>query len=146
MRCFRSSERPSTLAVVFCLVLTAALSASPLLAAVDTFAECDSQCCCCRASAHMSAATAGSATGMKAGCCGPSGSSPCHMSAGSLPAPVAAFIQTPQKFPVNPTTLLPDTAHPAGDARAFKAHHFRIDTDPGFNPPALYLKTCRFIC
>lgn len=146
MNPIRWQKRPSPLAVIFCLVLTVALSATSLLAAVNTLAACDRQCCCYAAPRHGSVPTIGSAADSDAGCCNPTGLSPCNMSAAELPTSSPALVQTTGQasdqsghaWLAAGKLSLPLQSHLAPVPWAPITHVH--DTLP------VYLKTCRLIC
>lgn len=140
-------HKPHLMAVrIFCLVLMAALSANPILAAVNTVAECGRQCCCYSDTRHEAIRTVNIDSGNYSGCCGPAGISPCHMSDGSMPETPLALIHTAERSPVDPISLLLNPSPPAAKPEAFKLPISWGDAGPEFNPSPLYLKTCRLIC
>ena len=131
---------------LFCLVLMAVLSASPLLAAVSTLADCDRQCCCCADTRHGPTVKVYRGSGMGSSCCDSTSSRPCHMSDDNLPESPLALVQTAPAPPVRSTPLLLDLDRTG--ARAFVAASFIPWADNGPRPidSPIYLQTCRLIC
>lgn len=128
-----------------CLLLMAALLANPVLAVVSTSMDCGGQCCCAD-TGHGPTPTIGSNTDTNSACCGPTGSTPCHLSAGSLPDAPLALTQTTK-------STLSDAVHlQSGSSNAgvsLPSHRLSISkTDIGaiIPLPPLYLQSCRLIC
>ena len=146
LKWFRRDKRSSPLAIILCLVLTAALSATSLLAAVNAVAACDRQCCCCTPSIHGSTVTIRNATEAGAGCCGPVESSPCNMSAGELPASPPALLQTTGQAgdpPAQPSLAADKFTVPF---RSFLSPAPWAPNAHEHNLLPVYLQTCRLIC
>lgn len=145
MKLIRWHKRPWILARIFCIVLMAALCANPLLAALNTFANCDGRCCCCADTGHVPN-TKISSTDMKTDCCDPTGSIPCRMAAGSMPDAPPLLIQTTQISPVGDIHLLLSRSIAARITQSYSLTISWADTGPEPHHPPIYLKICRLIC
>ena len=134
------------LARLFCLVLMVTLLASPVLAVVSTAMDCGGRCCCCADSAHGPTPTIGGNTVMNSACCGPTGSIPCHLSAGRLPVAPLALIQTTKSSLSDTIHLLPGNSNAGVSPQSHHLSISRIDTGAIIPIPPLYLQSCRLIC
>ena len=146
MQPHRVHKHPLTMARTICLSLMVALLANPVLAIVLPSMDCDSQCCCCTETGRTTTPTISGNIDRKSVCCEPTGSHPCHMSAGTLPDAPPALIQTMHETPVDPIHLLMRGSNAAACAQAGHLSTSAIDHGPEFPCPPLYLKTCRLIC
>lgn len=136
---------PKNLARLICLVVIMVLAAHPALATVAASMDCTGQCCCAGTGPVPAAAIAGAAD-RDAGCCGPSGSGPCHMSAGSLPAVEPGLIQTAAPSPVDAIHLLPGKGRTVARWSHDRSPTASVDTASGRCRLPLYLEACRLIC
>jgi len=131
---------------MICLAVILVLVANPVLAAVAASMDCTGQCCCCAGPGRVPATVIGSAADGNAGCCGPSGSTACHMSAGGLPAVPPVLIQTAHPSPVDAIHPLPGSGSTAA-LRSYDRHPTAsVDTVSGPCRLPLYLEACRLIC
>jgi hypothetical protein len=130
---------------MICLMVTVLLLANPVLAAVAVSMGCTGQCCCCAGTGQAPLTTLSSATDRDDGCCGPAGSTPCHMSTGTQPDVPPVLVQTAQSPPVDTIHLLHDNDIDVASP-SIRIPASPVDTDPERHPIPLYLKTSRLIC
>ena len=146
MKSVRLHKRLMIQARILCLMLMAALLANPVLAVVSTAMDCNGQCCCYADTGHAPTTQISSDTDMNSGCCVPTGSTRCHISAGSLPDTPPALIQTTQESPFNTIHLLLSKSNPAICPQPYRLSISWVDTGPVIPTPPLYLQSCSLIC
>ena len=146
MKPVRLNNHPIILARHFCLMLMVALLANPVLAVVSTAMDCGGRCCCCVDSGHGPTPTISGNTDINSACCGPTGSIPCHLSAGRLPEAPLALIQTTKSSFSDTIHLLPGNSSAGGSPRSHHSSTSKIDTGTIIPIPPLYLQSCRLIC
>jgi hypothetical protein len=147
MKAVRSHKRPTRLGHMICLTVMVLLLANPVLAAVAVSMDCTGQCCCCASSGQAPLTTTiGSTIDMDDGCCGPAGSTPCHMSTGTRPDVEQVLVQTAQPSPADAIHLLHANHITVASPPSTRIPASSVDTNPERHPIPLYLKTCRLIC
>jgi hypothetical protein len=129
-----------------CLALIVVLLANPVLAVVSTSPDCDGRCCCCEDTGRAPTPKISSNTAMRSACCGPTGSIPCQMSAGSLPDAPLALIQTTQLTLADTIHLLPGSSDEEVSPQSRHLSISSIDTGAIIPITPLYLQSCRLIC
>ena len=145
MRPIRFHRRPMILARLVCLALMMALLASPVLAVVSISMECGGPCCCADTGPAPTATIRVNAD-LNSACCGPTQSTPCGMTAGSLPNVPLALIRATQRDNADAIHLLPGGFNAAVNPRSNHLAMPRIDTGENLATSRLYLQSCRFIC
>ncbi|WP_372682766.1 hypothetical protein [Desulfosarcina sp.] len=145
MRPLPRHNRPILAGRFLCLMVMAMLLANPVLASVSAALACNGRCCCTD-SEVTAAVTIRSVTSAQAACCRPTDAAPCNMSAGGLPDPAPALVQTPDRQSTDPVQLLSGNSHTAADLLPFTSPVSRVTGVPALSDPPVYLRTCHLIC
>jgi hypothetical protein len=142
----RLHKRSRFIARLFCLALMMVLLVDPVLAVVSVSMDCDGRCYCCENTGGEPTATISSNTDMDSACCGPTGSIPCRMTAGSLPDAPVALIYATQQASSDTVTMLISRSDASVSAQLHRLFISTRSSGTTIPTPPLYLQSCRLIC